>query len=127
MRNLHIGRRGRTVLATASLVVGVAGTAGLASATPAIAGTASQVAVHSATRHAAPPHIMTIMMENTDYSQFAGAAAMPYLNEIAHEYADFTNAWGYEYPSLPNYMELLAGSTLGISSDCDPGDSGART
>jgi len=70
------------------------------------------------------PHVMTIMMENTDFSQAIGSAAMPYLNELAHQYAAFPQAYGWSYPSLPNYMELLAGSTLGISSDCDPGDPG---
>jgi hypothetical protein len=67
---------------------------------------------------------MVVMMENTDYSQAIGSPAMPYLNEVAHEYTGFTQAYGWAYPSLPNYMELLAGSTLGITSDCDPGDSG---
>ncbi len=67
---------------------------------------------------------MTIMMENTDYSQAAGSAQMPYLNQLAHQYTAFTQAYGWQYPSLPNYMELLAGSTLGITGDCDPGDKG---
>jgi hypothetical protein len=74
---------------------------------------------------AAPaPHVMVIMMENTDYSQAIGSAAMPYLNELAHEYAGFTQSYGWRYPSLPNYMELAAGSNLGITSDCDPGSKG---
>ena len=71
-----------------------------------------------------PPHVMVIMMENTDYSQAIGSPAMPYLNELAHQYAGFTQSFGWQYPSLPNYMELLAGSTVGINSDCDPGDPG---
>lgn len=63
---------------------------------------------------------MTIMMENTDYSQFVGSAAMPYLNQIAHQYADFTDAYGWVYPSLPNYLELLSGSDDGTAgNDCD--------
>ncbi|HEX3488306.1 MAG TPA: alkaline phosphatase family protein [Streptosporangiaceae bacterium] len=70
------------------------------------------------------PHVMTIMMENTDYSQAAGSAQMPYLNQLARQYTAFTQAYGWRYPSLPNYMELLAGSTHGITSDCDPGDKG---
>ena len=73
---------------------------------------------------AAPPHVMVIMMENTDYSQAIGSPAMPYLNELAHQYAGFSQSFGWQYPSLPNYMELLAGSTVGINSDCDPGDPG---
>jgi phosphatidylinositol-3-phosphatase len=68
---------------------------------------------------ASPPHVMTIIMENTDYSQFAGSAAMPYLNELGHEYADFTQAYGWHYPSLPNYLELLSGSHEGVDGDCD--------
>jgi hypothetical protein len=67
---------------------------------------------------------MVIMMENTDYSQAIGSAAMPYLNELAHEYTGFTQSYGWHYPSLPNYMELAAGSNLGITSDCDPGSKG---
>lgn len=66
-----------------------------------------------------PPHVMTIMMENTDYGQFVDSNAMPFMNEMAHEYADFTNAYGWRYPSLPNYIELLAGSDHGVTTDCD--------
>ena len=73
---------------------------------------------------ASKPHVMTIMMENTDASQFAGSPAMPYLNELAHQYADFTQAYGWHYPSLPNYLELLSGSHEGVTNDCDITDSG---
>ena len=123
MRTMHIGKRGRAVLATVSLLAGVAGIAGatgLVSAAPASAAVAAKSAVQSTAKKAAPPHIMTIMMENTDYSQFVGSPAMPYLNEIAHEYATFTHASGWTYPSLPNYLELLSGSDDGTAGqDCD--------
>jgi phosphatidylinositol-3-phosphatase len=123
MRTMHIGRRGRALLAAASLIAGVAGIAaatGLVSAVPASAAVVAKPAVQSMAKKAAPPHVMTIMMENTDYSQFAGSPAMPYLNEIAHEYATFTHADGWTYPSLPNYLELLSGSDDGTAgSDCD--------
>jgi hypothetical protein len=118
MRITDIGRRGRAVLATAGLLVGVSGMAGavgLVSTGPAAAATVPATAA----KHAAPPHIMTIMMENTDYSQFAGSPAMPYLNEISREYADFTDAYGWIYPSLPNYLELLSGSDENDAPDCD--------
>lgn len=72
------------------------------------------------------PHVMTIIMENTDYSQFAGSPAMPYLNELAHQYADFTDAYGWHYPSLPNYIALLSGSDQGITTDCDITQTGCR-
>ena len=124
MRFLDVGRRTRAGLAAVSLIAGVAGLAG---ATPALAATTyAGAALPATTADAAPPHIMTIMMENTDYSQFAGSPAMPYLNEIAHQYADFTDAWGWTYPSLPNYLELLSGSDDGTGTtattsgnDCD--------
>jgi hypothetical protein len=120
MRIPHFGRRGRTVLAIVGLLAGATGmasAAGLASAAPAAAAPA---AAGTAKHAAPPPHVMTIMMENTDYSQFVGSLAMPYLNEIAHQYADFTNAYGWTYPSLPNYMELLSGTDDGLAGrDCD--------
>jgi phosphatidylinositol-3-phosphatase len=62
---------------------------------------------------------MVIFLENADYSQMAASPAMPELNQLAHEYADFTRAYGWHYPSLPNYIELLAGSDMGVTSDCD--------
>jgi hypothetical protein len=124
VRILDVGWRARAGLTAIGLVAGVAGLMGAA---PAQAATTSAATAQSATAApATPPHIMTIMMENTDYSQFVGSPAMPYLNEIAHEYADFTDAWGWTYPSLPNYLELLSGSDDGVGTtdttsgnDCD--------
>jgi len=72
------------------------------------------------------PHVMTIMLENTDYAQFAGSPQMPYFNQLGHQYADFTNAYGWEYPSLPNYVTLLSGSDQGIQSDCDITETGCN-
>jgi hypothetical protein len=114
----HIGRSARSVLAAFSLLAAAAGVAAATGTAPAAA--AVKVPVTKMAGSAAPAHIMTIMMENTDYSQFAGAAAMPYLNEIAHEYATYTDAYGWTYPSLPNYLELLSGSDDGTAGqDCD--------
>jgi phosphatidylinositol-3-phosphatase len=116
MRIQHIGWRRAAVLTAAGALAAFAGIGG-AGLTPAAAAVARPAD--------APPHIMTIMMENTDYSQVAGSAAMPYLNELAHQYADFTDAWGWTYPSLPNYLELLSGSDDGTSGeDCDITDPG---
>ena len=104
-----------TALSAAALAVGM--TAGAAGAT--VAASASM----SHPRHSVP-HVMVIWMENTDYSQMAASPAMPELNQMAREYADFTQAYGWHYPSLPNYIEMLAGSSLGITSDCDITDKG---
>lgn len=77
---------------------------------------------------AGAPHVMTIMMENTDYSQFVGSPTMPYLNELSHQYANFTQAYGWTYPSLPNYLELLSGSDQGTAgNDCDINQTGCNS
>jgi phosphatidylinositol-3-phosphatase len=99
--------------------------AGVMAAVPAAATAATAQAVTArAAHHAHPPHIMVLWMENTDYSQFAGSPAMPELNELAHKYSSFSQAYGWHYPSLPNYIELLAGSDLGVTNDCDITDPG---
>lgn len=111
------------------LTVGTAACAALALVGSASALTSSALASTSKAARSSvaitqpAPHIMTIVLENTDYSQKAGAQVAPYENEIAHQYADFTNAYGWTYPSLPNYLELLSGSTVGISNDCDATES----
>lgn len=108
-------RSASAALFAASLAAGVvAGVTGAASASTTAAAPA----------HSGAPHIMVIWMENTDYSQFAASPAMPELNQMAHEYASFTQAYGWHYPSLPNYLELLAGSDMGVTSDCDITDPG---
>lgn len=84
-----------------------------------LAGPTDAAAPSTAHAPATPAHVMVIMMENTDYSQFAGSPAMPFLNELGHGYADFTQAYGWHYPSLPNYLELLSGSHEGVDGDCD--------
>ncbi|HEV8064961.1 MAG TPA: alkaline phosphatase family protein, partial [Acidimicrobiales bacterium] len=107
-----------TVAAGTMLLGAVAGLAGAEAATvPPVGGPVSA---------ATAPHIMTIMMENTDYSQFVGSPAMPFLNEMAHEYVDFTQAFGWHYPSLPNYLELLSGWREKVSGDCDINQKGCR-
>jgi hypothetical protein len=86
---------------------------------------ASTSATGSTSSSITAPHIMTIMLENTDYSQFVGSPQTPFLNEISHEYANFTQAYGWTYPSLPNYLELLSGSDWGTAgNDCDITDPG---
>jgi hypothetical protein len=112
----------RAVRLASAMLGGLALAAGMTAAASGTALAASAPAVsHS---RASAPHVMVIWMENTDYSQMAGSPAMPELNQMAHEYADFTSAYGWHYPSLPNYIELLAGSDLGVTSDCDITDPG---
>jgi len=60
-------------------------------------------------------------MENHAYSQIIGnTAGAPYINSLAQEYGLATNYTAITHPSLPNYLALAAGSTLGITGDCAP-------
>lgn len=68
------------------------------------------------------PHIMVIMMENETYSSVIGNATLPYLNgTLASHYLVLQQAFAVGHPSLPNYLEVLSGSSWGVSSDCSPG------
>ena len=63
-------------------------------------------------------HIFTIVMENHGYDDVIGNAQAPYLNSLASQYGMATNYAGVAHPSLPNYLALAGGSTLGVTSDC---------
>jgi len=55
-----------------------------------------------------------VVMENRSYSQ---ALTMPYVSELAGQYAVATNYHAVAHPSLPNYLALTSGSTFGIRDD----------
>jgi hypothetical protein len=61
---------------------------------------------------------MLIVLENRDYASVIGSGSAPYVNQLAHRYGLATHAYASSHPSLPNYLELIAGTTFGISSDC---------
>lgn len=63
-------------------------------------------------------HIFVILMENKESESVIGNGAAPYINSLAHQYALAARYFGVAHPSLPNYLELLGGSTFGSSSDC---------
>ncbi len=60
-------------------------------------------------------HVFVIVMENLGFS---AAMATTSLATLANRWAYSTNYYATTHPSLPNYISLVAGSTLGISSDC---------
>jgi hypothetical protein len=65
---------------------------------------------------------MVIMMENETYTSVIGNRVLPYLNgTLAGHYPVLQQAFAVGHPSLPNYLELLSGSTWGVNSDCAPG------
>jgi hypothetical protein len=64
--------------------------------------------------------VVLIVMENHSHGQITGSASAPYLNGFAHRGTLFTNMNAVGHPSLPNYLALTSGSTLGCTSDACP-------
>jgi acid phosphatase len=68
-------------------------------------------------------------MENHDYADVWNTAQTPYTTALADASARAANYVAIAHPSLPNYLDLYAGSNYGITSDCNPSSSchsGAR-
>jgi hypothetical protein len=66
---------------------------------------------------AAVPHVMLIVEENRSESDVIGSPDAPYVNGLAQRYGRATMAFAQSHPSLPNYLELLSGSTQGVTDD----------
>ncbi|HQT99323.1 MAG TPA: alkaline phosphatase family protein [Acidimicrobiales bacterium] len=70
----------------------------------------------------APPHyrhVVWIVLENVGY-QVVGSTQAPFLNGVARACGLATNDHAVAHPSLPNYLALVAGSTLGVRDDNEP-------
>jgi len=61
---------------------------------------------------------MVVVLENREQGTVIGNPQAPYLNGLAARFGSAQDAYGTTHPSLPNYLELLAGTTFGIDSDC---------
>lgn len=64
-------------------------------------------------------HIFVVPMENESQSALIGNSAAPYINSLAQQYGVAAQFYGTAHPSLPNYLEMTAGSTFGVRSDCN--------
>src|SRR5580658_8282576 len=64
-------------------------------------------------------HVITIVMENEEYSQVIGNPSAPYQNALAANYSLLTSYYAVSHPSLPNYLAMVSGTTY-FSSDCLP-------
>jgi hypothetical protein len=84
---------------------------------------ASQTATATSAAAGALPgpasRIVVIVLENKEDNQVIGRPGAPYLNALARRSALAANYYAITHPSLPNYLALTSGSTLGFSgSDC---------
>ena len=62
-------------------------------------------------------HVWWIVMENHEYGSIIGSKDAPYLNSLAAKYALLTDYYATTHPSEPNYIAMVAGSTLGVTGD----------
>jgi phosphatidylinositol-3-phosphatase len=62
-------------------------------------------------------HVFMIVMENHSYAEVAG---LPYTSGLVSTWAQAANYHAITHPSLPNYLDLYAGSDHGITTDCNP-------
>lgn len=67
-------------------------------------------------------HVVWIWMENQSYDTVLGSPDAPFTNRLAARCGLATNYHNITHPSLPNYLAATAGSTLGVSDDCDPAE-----
>lgn len=58
--------------------------------------------------------------ENHSYDDIIGNPDAPFINEIAARGALFTDAYGVEHPSQPNYLDLFSGGNQGVTNDSCP-------
>ena len=63
-------------------------------------------------------HVVVIVFENKARSAVLGNRNAPGFNAFARRGAVLSGYRGVTYPSLPNYLALVSGSTHGIRSDC---------
>ena len=64
-----------------------------------------------------PDHVVVVVLENRGADKIYGNPDAPYLNQLAAEGAKFTESYAVARPSLPNYLALFAGSTMGVTDN----------
>jgi acid phosphatase len=69
-----------------------------------------------------PDHIVVLIEENHAYSQIIGSASAPWINALANDpmSALFTQMYGVEHPSQPNYLDLFSGTNQGMTNNNVP-------
>jgi hypothetical protein len=86
-----------------------------------LAGAALQTGAADAPQEGVPAfaHIFVVTLENKEIGRVQGSKQAPYLNQLAAAYGLATRYYGVAHPSLPNYLALLSGRTLGVTDDCE--------
>jgi phospholipase C len=62
-------------------------------------------------------HVIIIVLENQEYSNIIGNETAPYKNALAENFSIANNFFAEAHPSEPNYIAMIAGSTLNITNN----------
>lgn len=57
-------------------------------------------------------HVAVVVLENTDYSDVVGSAAMPYLNSLMSNGSLAAQYYANTHPSIPNYFIMTTGEPI---------------
>ena len=79
--------------------------------------TPARAAGHAAPAAAPVPlpsfgHVFIIVEENANYTDVIGDTSMPYLDDLARQYALATQYYGNAHPSIGNYFMITVGDTV---------------
>ena len=64
-----------------------------------------------------PGRLLLVIMENQQALNVLGNQNAPGITALGQTYPVATRYFGRTHPSLPNYLELWAGSTFGVTDD----------
>jgi phosphatidylinositol-3-phosphatase len=67
-------------------------------------------------------HVFMLVLENRSYAEVIGNLELPTINALAKAGGLARNYTGVAHPSLPNYVAMIAGSTMNMHGD-DPSQS----
>jgi len=107
-------------LRSALVVAAAVGAAAVLVAPPgAAAGPLADACTGRAPHPATYRHVLVIVMENHSAGQIVGSPRTPYITKVAHRCGWASQYRAITHPSLPNYLAMTAGSTSGITTDCN--------
>jgi hypothetical protein len=67
-----------------------------------------------------PNNVVIVIEENHSFSSIIGSSSAPFINSLAQQGALFSQSFGVEHPSQPNYLDLFSGSNQGVTDDSCP-------
>ncbi len=115
MRRVPRARLAVTAL-LASLALAAAACSPQPEATP--IGTTTTTPATTPAKPDSAPRVIVVVEENHSYDSIVGSPDAPFLNSLARQGMLLTSYHAVTHPSLPNYIAMLGGDTLGISDDC---------